>query len=80
MSKYIPPGRILAKQKFLDKKKRIYSRGRVSIAAEELGRMGGMVGGYARAEALDADRRYQIAVHAACARWQVECYCGACDA
>lgn len=38
-------------------------------AAVELGRLGGLKGGKARAEKLSAKRRQQIACHAAQVRW-----------
>jgi hypothetical protein len=41
-----------------------------SAAAVELGRLGGLKGGTARAKALDARRRSEIARRAAEARWQ----------
>jgi len=39
-------------------------------AAAEMGRKGGLKGGLARADALTADRRKQIAQKAASSRWQ----------
>lgn len=38
-------------------------------AAVELGRLGGLKGGRARAEKLSAKKRSEIAKHAALARW-----------
>lgn len=38
-------------------------------AAQELGRLGGLKGGKARKESLTADRRKEIALAAARARW-----------
>lgn len=43
----------------------------LSEAAQLLGRRGGLKGGTARAEALTAARRHEIAVQAAQARWGV---------
>jgi hypothetical protein len=40
-----------------------------NLAAVELGRLGGMVGGHARAAALSPERRSEIARQAASARW-----------
>jgi hypothetical protein len=39
-------------------------------AAVELGRLGGKKGGKARAESLTAERRKEIAIKAAVARWK----------
>lgn len=43
-----------------------------NAAAVELGRMGGLKGGKARAEKLSRERRIEIAKAAAAARWGVE--------
>jgi hypothetical protein len=40
-----------------------------NAAAVELGRMGGLKGGKARAESMTAERRSEIAKKAAAARW-----------
>lgn len=79
MAKTVPPGRVLAKQKFHDKKKRKYAASTISNAAYELGRMGGIVGGHARAAALSGERRSEIASHSANARWKKECFCNECQ-
>ena len=44
-------------------------KARLRSAAAELGSMGGKKGGKARAKALSAERRYEIAKKAALARW-----------
>lgn len=54
-----------------------FSSDKVKEAAKELGRQGGLVGGPARAEAIGARTR-TIAIHAACARWGILCYCDDC--
>jgi hypothetical protein len=76
--KKITLAHILTQQKLQDTKKH-FSRQKVTKAATELGREGGKVGGPARAKALTADRRHQIAVHAICARWGIECLCSKCQ-
>lgn len=55
-----------------------FSKAKVREAAKELGHLGGLAGGPARAEALSEDRRREIAIHAICARWRIPCTCGNC--
>jgi hypothetical protein len=59
------PAQILAKRKA---GKKINKR-RLSEAARELGKKGGEIGGYARADALNYDERCTIARHAINQRW-----------
>lgn len=67
------PGSLLAQSKA----KKI-GKNKLHEAAVEFGRSGGMVGGPARAAALSSKRLTAIAIHAACARWGTDCYCGEC--
>lgn len=69
------PASILAQSKG---KKKI-SKKALHMAAVEFGRSGGKVGGPARAAKLTSKRTRAIAIHAACARWGLDCYCGECD-
>jgi len=46
------------------------ARGGAESAASELGRLGGLKGGRARAEKLSAEKRSQIARKAAASRWR----------
>lgn len=55
-----------------------FSKSKIHEAAVELGSKGGKKGGPARAEAIGPDRTRSIAIHAACARWAVPCYCDDC--
>lgn len=68
---------ILAKRKI---KKRLGKKvaKNVHAAASKLGRMGGLIGGVARAEILDSDRLSDIALHAANMRWGNKCTCSVC--
>jgi hypothetical protein len=50
-----------------------FSKKKVAKAASDLGRSGGMVGGYARAEVLSYNERFSIAQHAANKRWRRDC-------
>lgn len=69
------PAQILAIHKGPKSK---FARSTVSRAARELGYLGGIAGGPARAEVLSDDDRYQIAVHAANMRWGNPCSCKRC--
>jgi hypothetical protein len=55
-----------------------FSKEQIKAAAQSLGRKGGIIGGYARAEAIGHLRTRSIAIHAACARWGVTCTCDDC--
>lgn len=77
MKNELSPGAILAKQKFKNKRKP-FGKKAVLAAAAALGRMGGQVGGPARAAALSTDRLADIALHAANARWANKCTCSQC--
>lgn len=70
-------GAILAKRKV---KKRLGKRAakNVHVAAIKLGKMGGDVGGFARAAALNKYTRSEIAIHAANMRWGNKCDCSYC--
>lgn len=76
MRKSITPAYILRKKKKSGAP--AFSKQRIHLAAMQLGRQGGLVGGHARAEAIGSDRTRSIAVHAACARWGVPCHCDDC--
>lgn len=60
------------------KGKKKFSKKKLHEAAVEFGRSGGKVGGPARAAALLSKRTKAIAIHAACARWGIDCHCGEC--
>jgi hypothetical protein len=62
------PGLILAKQKGKSKKKQ-FNKSQVSDAAAQLGSLGGLAGGPARAAVLTSKQRSAIARHAALIRW-----------
>jgi len=76
MRKTITPAYVLRKKKKSGAP--AFNKERISLAAKELGRQGGLVGGNARAKAIGSDRTRSIAIHAACARWNVDCYCDDC--
>lgn len=76
--KVITPGAILAKQRFKTNRSP-FSKEKVLAAAAALGKMGGQVGGPARATALDSGRLSEIAAHAANARWGNKCNCSQCS-
>lgn len=60
------------------KKKSDFTYEQVHEAAAELGAQGGLVGGPARAEALNSRQRREIGSHAAHMRWGTPCGCSYC--
>lgn len=66
---------ILAQSKGKDCK---LSNTEISSATSELGTLGGLAGGPARANALTAAHRREIAIHAVNMRWGNKCTCRYC--
>jgi hypothetical protein len=71
MSKSLTPAQVLA---FKKSKKKKFNKKRVSKAASDIGREGGLKGGPARAEKLSAKQMSLIARHAANIRWNIPCF------
>lgn len=66
--KSISAGYILAKQK-LQNNKKPFTRKRVNAAAQKLGRLGGLKGGPARAEAMSSRDQSLNGTYAVLVRW-----------